>query len=437
VKDLIASSKSILIALPEKLCFDTAASAIGLAHILKNLGKEVKIGTVNPIPLEFSKVLNHSDFEIVNSLGKKEIVLSLNKQKGEVQAVRWREVGNKIQFIITPTKGDFEYNNVDLESSGGDFDLFITIGCKSLEATGKLSSTDPAFFNDKKIINIDINPANTNFGTENKVEREKSLSTWVLKLAEQETFTLNKDAIDALFKGIFWSNDGFRQNEDLQEALQKFTANGGNISLVASQMFDTLTIAELRYIGKLISNLKIDSDSILISKVSKSEIQGVRLDRILYPEINIISRVQAYKVALILSEYETGKILVRAYSKDEQFDIFSLFSEYSPVGNSRRVTFSIDGNLDEIESNLVATIKGQQTMDMKPKEVKVEKVESENSTKNSQGSLKQKEPLQKADSLPNAVDAPPINPLPPLSQMPGQRPMNTLYPQQPLSPVTQ
>lgn len=447
MRDLIRSSKSILILLPEKFCADIAASALGLADILDN-GKDntVKIGSSEQIPKEFTQIFDFSTYKIINTLTQREVVLSLNRKKGVVKAVRWRETDDRIQFIITPDEGEFEFNDVDLENIGGEFDLVITVGCKNLESTGKLYSSNQDFFQNIKILNIDINPANSNYGTVNKISPEQSLSSWILKLAGEENLPLTETATESLFKGIFWANEGFRKNDGLGKALKKLTETQVNFTTTIAQMYNTLTVAELRYIGKIISNMQIDSNGLIKSKVKNNEIQGVRLDRTLYPEINIISRVKDYKIALILSEYEKEKVFVRLYSKDKEFDVFEIFSDYTPVGNSRRVTFNMEGNLDEIETNIISKLYGKQpveitdSQEIKKDETKSVQKDSDSSPNNKSGSINK--PLQKAETLPPPVEAPIVSQIQPQFRQAAvpqtQRPpINPIYPSQPLPPAPQ
>lgn len=440
MKELILSSKKILIILPDKLNVDSAAAGLGLAHILKSLDKDISIGLNSKIPDEFIQILSFNDFQVINSIKQSEVILSLNRKKGGVKAVRWREIEDKIQFIITPETDDFEFNDVDLSSTGGDFDLAIFVGCTNKDEAGKLYSSNTEFFDKVDIINIDIQAVNSNFGKVNKIGNNSSISGWIFELSEAEEFKLNKNAVESLFKGIFWANEGFRQNGNLKKALKKLTSTNGELSSVIYQMFDTLTVAELRYLGKIISNMNIDSDGIIMSKVPSSDSQGVKPDRIIYPEINIISRVKDYKIAFILSEYETGKISVRIYSKDKSINIFQRFIDFTPIGNSRRITFSLDGQLDEIGQKLMDKLKSSPTENNKAEdrskreEVIVEHEDKKDST------TKDDEPLPIASSLPKAIDSSPnvqipqINPSTPIQQQ-AFTPTPPIYPSQPLPPA--
>ena len=440
MKELILSSNKILIVLPENLDVDSLAAGLGLAYIIKSFDKDVSLGYTDSIPEEFFQILDLSNFKQISSIKQSEVVLSLNKKKGGVKAVRWREIEDKIQFIITPESDDFEFNDVDLSSTGGDYDLAICIGCLNLDKVGNLYSSNHEFFNRVTIINIDIHAYNSNFGKINKIGSNNSLAGWIFDLAESEGFSLDKNAVEPLFKGIFWANEGFRQNGNLKKALKKLTSTNGELSSIIYQMFDTLTIAELRYLGKIISNMNIDSEGIIISKIPHNEFQGVKIDRIIYPEINIISRVRDYKVAIIISEYEKGRLSIRIYSKDQTVNIFQLFQEYTPIGNSRRITFSLDGELDEVAQKLLDQLKSSTPIQTVTKNQDERIIETKKEDEVSTNEKKEDEPLKTASSIPEAIDESPEYQMPQIDinspiQQQAFNPTPPIYPSQPLPPA--
>jgi len=443
VKDLILSSNKILILIPEDLTPDIIAAISGLSSIIKNFNdKKVKIGSSNPIPKEFTNIWEIPEIDVISEFSKKEIVLSLNRKNGVVKSVRWRENENKIQFIITPDNSKFEYDDVDLETTGDEFDLVITIGCKQLDLCGKLYFNNKSYFDNVKKVNIDIDKSNTKYGEINKIGDEQSLSDWILKIAEEDELPLTQNATESLFKGIFLSNEGFRKNKNFKKALKKFSSNQGNLTSAISQLYNTLTIAELRYIGKIISNMKIDSDGLIRSKISNNEIQGVDQNKILYPEINIISRVKDYKVAMVFSEFEKDNTVIHIYSKDKNYNIFDTYSDYSPIGNSRRITLNIRGNIDDIEQEIINKMRGTNTNNSIKKE-STKPIDGDNQNKiNEKKSKNSPEPLSKASSLPHPTESPMDNTYPQYNQISPIKPkspsipnMNPIYPSQPLPPA--
>jgi nanoRNase/pAp phosphatase (c-di-AMP/oligoRNAs hydrolase) len=425
LKDLVNSSKNILILLPETVCFDLVCAAYALALSLLNKGHKATLACATDIPDKFSQIINLPDIPVVKSIAKSEVILSLNLKKGAVESVRWRETSDKIEFIITPGKGDFEYNDVDLGTTGGTFDLFITLGCTKLESLGTIFASNPDAFSNIKLVNIDTNPQNNRFGTVQVVRDSKSLSTLILDLVEENSWEITKEAVRIIFQGILWANEGFRQDQDLERVIRKLISKKDNLVDAVSAMFDSISVAELRYLGKIVSNIKVFSDDLIVSKIPANEIQGVSLDRILYPEINVVSRVKNQRAVIVLSEYEPGKIQARIYSK--KMDLFRLFSDLSPIGNSGRVIFNLEGSLDEVETKLLTRFESKGTPD--PQKVSAAKELPEKKAPTNSEIIK--EPLKKANGLPQAIPAPPITPIQPQTgTFPSQIPTQPLQPNQ-------
>jgi nanoRNase/pAp phosphatase (c-di-AMP/oligoRNAs hydrolase) len=433
VKDLVNSSKKILIVVPSQVCFDTLCAVFGLAQALSREDKTITIGCSSKLPKEFETLLPYFEFNVINTLGPKEIILSLNRLKGDVKSVRWRETKDEIQFIITPQDKDFEYNEVNLEDES-DVDLIITIGCKDLDSIGTLYSERNDVFADNKILNIDINPKNQKYGFQNEVSSENSLSEKILEVLERDDFQPTKQAAETLFKGVFWANEGLRSDGHLQDTYEKLSRYDVKPFEQISTLYDTLSIAELRYIGKMISNLRVEQDEILISVVPNSDLQGVKLDRITFPELNILSRIASYKLTLIITEYEPGKVLVKAYTKNKSINLIDTYSKYSPQGKSYQITFAASGNLSVIEKQLIEEFKGTKETVKKPS---IKDAEKEMFTESEKKEKEETTPLQKAESLPHAVEPPPITPMPPLTNQPraSQSFPTPMYPPQPLSPA--
>lgn len=157
--------------------------------------------------------------------------------------------------------------------------------------------------------------------------------------------------------------------------------------------------------------------------------QDIQLERVLYPEINILSRVQGYKVAMILSEQKKRDIYARIYSQDESIDLFDLFSQFSPIGNTRRISFTHQGDIDRTEELLLKKIR---TKIAKPADVPVKTAKKEQKPSSEKRANSLQDPLKKAQELPKPLEPtetpqipyypqqgkppqplPPINPLPP------------------------
>ncbi len=440
MKKTLDSAKKVLIVLPAKLNVDIASAAFALAFLLKG-DKKLTLASENKIPREIKKIIDISDFEIKHKLSKREVVLSINRKKGKVEAVRWREIDEKVQFIITPSENDFEFDDVDLQTSGSNYDLIVTVGLQQLSDAGTIYENHKDVFKNIKILNIDSSKNNKKFGTVDKVSEGIPLSTHLLDLYENEEIAINKEAAETLFKGIFWSNEGFRSDNSIDRAVKTLIGAGGQLSKTVASMFDALTVKELRYIGKMISNLTANSDGIVYSKIPHQDTMGINLERVIYPEINLISRLKRYKVAIVITEYQRGKMHVRIYSNDKDSNLFEKYSSFSPVGNARKVSFYTEGDFGNIERNILEKLIAKEKSESKEiKQDNEEEIKKEASKDKEESS-----PLPSAETLPDPEEEPennqqqvpfqPMTPPPPQSYQPVQPPMQ--YPTGPLPPAQQ
>lgn len=474
MKDIINSSKSFLLLLPSDPTVDIITAVLGFANTLLP-DKKVVIGTSRPIPQDISEAFDLSPYEIVTNLKQREVILTLNGRKGRVEDVRWRESDEKIQFIITPQKGEFEYNDVDIHTTGDDFDVYITIGCRQLTDIGEMYQNNRDLFEKRKIVNIDIHPQNEKYGAVNEIGTGGSLSAWVLELLDTKGFQVKKDGMELLFKGILWEHGGFRETDILANAMKKLRQVDGELLPVLDEMYNSLTIAQLRYLGKLIANITMHDSGIITAKALHNEIQGVAVSRVLYPEMDIVSRLKDCEYAAVLAEVKSGQVIVKVYSKNDGTNLPELFAEYNPTGSIDRITFDAAGSLDEVETKIVRVLKGmageapasqaqtseenapvhipqmaepivteapdQTTADQDEalrQTVETEKNKDTNEEKKDNGNEDDgDEPLEKAKKLPKAEDveeSSPQSPTPQNPAMPYAPPIGGGFPGGPLAP---
>jgi len=431
MKKLIEDANNIIIFIPEILTFDKVACAVGLARFILENEKEVSIGTSKSIPQEYKRVLDLKEIIIKEKLKKKEIILSINRKVGNVQDVRWREVDEKIQFIITPGNGKFEFNDVDLQSVGDDFDLIITIGCKSLENIGLLFTTNKTLLLDIPIVNIDTNPRNTKFGKENKIDKRASISEWLLELFEAEKIKYSNEVAKVLMKGVLWSYEGFRRTGSFENIAKNLMSKEFDVWDSITDMYQTLDMNELRYMGKMIENMHME-DGIVYSKIRYSDIQGVRLDRIIYPEVNIISRLDDFHVAVIFAEYRHQKVRVEIYSHPNKYDLLELFKQFSPRGSSEYVQFKINGDIEDAARRVLSTLRSKKPEIKKEDREEIKKDANED-RKEDENKENKSQPLKKAKTLPEPLEAPHIRYMPQQKRpTPPPPPRPQAYPQSPL-----
>lgn len=390
MKELIKQAENILIVFPDEVNFDMVSAGLGLAFSFP-VNKNVDFYFENEPKKSFLNLFDFANFKMINQLSEKEIVVNIKKRDGNIKSVRWSQDEDRIKFIIKPESYSLDLEEVALDVEGGTYDLFVTIGCKSFpEYILKKVEIDEV-----SIINIDNKEENTQFANINKIKPNSSYSSFVLELIDDNNLSLKKEAIKNLYKGILVVEQGFRSSsEALFSKLENLSSFDRGLFDATTETYDSLTLEQLRYMGKMISNMKVTKDEIIFSLIPYNQIRQTNLNQRIFPELNIVSRLKKFKLIFIISEIQEGMVEVSAYSKKEEIDLFTLFNMYSPEGSPKRVTFRVK----ETPENMQAQIKD------------ILKLESNEKTndKRSSDNNDSLEPLGKATNFPRPIAPPPI-----------------------------
>lgn len=147
-----------------------------------------------------------------------QIVLTTRKQLSDVF---YEKDSNGIKLILTPQDKDITLDDLtsELINAKGNIlcDLIITIGFKNLKALEENSYFDTT---KAKIINIDNNQLNKNFGTINLVENNSSLSKILFKNLDE--CIMDENIASLLLAGV---------KEGELGTIQKLTERGGKFEM--------------------------------------------------------------------------------------------------------------------------------------------------------------------------------------------------------------
>ena len=221
LKNQLQSARSILIALPATLTSDKLASALSLYLSLTAMGKEVSVATEDT-----PRVLNSNLYgigQVQNSLPKTSggnLTLTLEgvvASDGTVPALEkldWYPEGQNLNLVFHVLPGQtFQPARIIPNLSGGSFNLIITVGSSSLNALGRIYSENVNTFSGVSVVNIDNDPANTQFGTINVVDSQSpSISEIVAQLISGATLSVDQDIASNLLAGIYAATSNLTVN---------------------------------------------------------------------------------------------------------------------------------------------------------------------------------------------------------------------------------
>ncbi len=170
----IHDAKSVCLLVGNDTRADAVAASLALYHLLSLTCKAEKIVPIVPGKIPHEARALPSSTVIKNDFGPKLLVVTLDTNKTPIEKVSYKSDGEKFQLVIHPLNRAFEVENISYSYEGLDFDLLITLGVKKLSDLGELYEKNRADFSKSVIINMDVSPANENYGQINIVDPSKS-----------------------------------------------------------------------------------------------------------------------------------------------------------------------------------------------------------------------------------------------------------------------
>ena len=259
----IKKSETILVCVGKNPNGDALGSALGFYSALKKIGKKTDLISPTAIPEKY--LFMPSSDAIAHKLeGARDYVLSVDIDKERLQQLRYEVQNNKLKIFITSSMGEIEEKDIALESSKFRYDLIITFGLQDLEDLGDIYDKNPELFYETLIINIDHNPSNEYFGKINFVDVASSSTTEI-------TFNLiskiGNDLIDEqiatnLLTGIIYETGSFQNKNTTPKAFltaASLVSKGANKQDIIRYLYKTKSISTLKLMGKIMSNLKYNS----------------------------------------------------------------------------------------------------------------------------------------------------------------------------------
>ncbi|MFA6096230.1 MAG: DHH family phosphoesterase [Candidatus Paceibacterota bacterium] len=261
--DQINKSETILICTSKNPNGDALGAALGFYLALKKLGKKTDI--VSPTGIVSKYLFLPSANLITHKLeGAKDYVLSLDIDKEKLQQLRYEVSEKKLRIYITAKSGELKENNISIESARFKYDLIIVVGTGDLENLGTIYDDNSELFYEAPVVNIDHNPSNEYFGKINLVDVTVSSSSEIIfnLISSIDEKLFDENISTNLLAGIISETESFQNKNTTPKAflaaasLVSFGANKQNITRF---LYKTKSISLLKLMGKVMSNLKYNS----------------------------------------------------------------------------------------------------------------------------------------------------------------------------------
>jgi nanoRNase/pAp phosphatase (c-di-AMP/oligoRNAs hydrolase) len=211
IKDLLTSAHEVLLVTHEHPTFDSIGSTLALYLGFVSMGKKVTVACPDPMTVELSSFIGAN--KVINMLGKKNFVISLDYVDGSIEKVSYNIENDKFNLVIEPRSGFeiFSEDKVHYSYAGSAANIIVTVDTIHLGGLKKLFDEDKDLYATKPIINIDRHPNNAHFGHTNMVDPQASSTAEVAAtLLQGLGVAFTQDIATNIFNALAGATNNFQ-----------------------------------------------------------------------------------------------------------------------------------------------------------------------------------------------------------------------------------
>jgi hypothetical protein len=213
IKDLIARSQKIAVAVGKNPSIDDMGAALGLYLSLNSMGKTVTVVSPTEPIVEISNLVGIDKVKTRYESSGADLVVSFPYKEGEIEKVSYTIENGYLNIVVKA--GDqgltFSEQEVKYDRGGGNgqLDLLIAVGTSQL--SDLQSVFDMAALKDVSVVNIDNKEDNQGYGDIVLVSpRFSSVSEQISQLLEDLQMEIDVDAAQNLMDGIAYATENFQ-----------------------------------------------------------------------------------------------------------------------------------------------------------------------------------------------------------------------------------
>lgn len=211
LKDAIAKSNSIGVAVGQNPTIDEMGAALSLYLLLKNANKRVSIASPSDPIVEISSLVGIDKVQRNFGGDAGDLVVSFPYKEGEIEKVSYTLENNFLNIIVKSSEQGLTFDEKDIRYTrgSGSIDLLIAVGTPTLDQIGDV--IDSQKLANISIVNIDNDPNNQGFGDVVMISPEaSSVSEYVADIALTLGFTVDPDSAQNLLSGIMSATSNFQ-----------------------------------------------------------------------------------------------------------------------------------------------------------------------------------------------------------------------------------
>jgi len=318
---------------------DKAVAIIALAKVCAAQKKSFQVICPADIKTPIANIFSKENVEISKTLTSKDYIVSVDYSSANIEKVICKkdEEGKKLNFVITPKDDVFNFDNVELISGGGTFDLVFSFG---LDDVGEFED----ILEKKTVISIsrkDVDFAKYQF----RINKEKSYSEIVYEFVKAYSSDFSEEILNILLQGIISKYKLLENgNNDGWLIVSKFLKYGADFNKAYRELNYSKDYDNFQLQRKVLENVRVDKKNRVVwSKVALMlDIDASNLDlrgRIVF---NIC---KDFDLAFVIYHLDKNNVKVVIESNDvEKYSAVELARTFSGYGTPARAIFT-NGNI--------------------------------------------------------------------------------------------
>lgn len=241
-----------------------------------------------------------------------------------------------------------------------NYDLAIVLDCPTLARTGKYKeAVEKAPF----IINIDHHGTNERFGDINYATSQMSSTCEFLYfLANGFGLEIDREIAKLLYQGILTDTNCFSSNTmtaNTHHALSELLKHKFDSNLIKEYYFNNQPLNRAMLEAKVLKSVRLcKNKSVAIMKIPFSDIQKYKLS--FEDTMGIVDKgtsIEGISISVILIEPQEGFVYVSLRGKGSEVDVSKIAKDFGGGGSNSVAAFQFQGELKDIEQQLLAYIK--------------------------------------------------------------------------------
>ncbi len=260
---LVNKADKILLVSSTRPTIDSISSVFLMWHYLSlNFDKDISI-YIPSIQERYDFLFNYSMLEKENIIKDilREYTLSIKKQDGVIDKVRYDTEDNLFNFHISLKSGALDTNSFNLDKSQFNYDLVFTIDVEKINFVGDLYKIYKDDFESRiKIINIDSHATNLRFGDLNILSNEvSSTSEIILDIINSTRTLLSHKECQLILMSILSNTENLSIANISQKTFENIsflTKNGGIMNKALVEVSSPNSLIDLKAKAHILENVE-------------------------------------------------------------------------------------------------------------------------------------------------------------------------------------